>query len=214
MRIALLLTGYTRTYKECFPSIKKNMLSKYPMDIFCSTWEFQEDGSKTNASMLCETYNTKKIIIVPQPDDPIFKKTKDLDIFVFNARAKEHGVFWADRLARQWKLVQHCFNLIEDSYDLVIRTRYDLYLNDFSFENIKKNTIYHPKDIGGWDFTDHMAYGDYHSMKVYCNLFSNIQELYESDVDVTHAVDMPKKYLLNNFVSIKSSDKILYRLYK
>jgi hypothetical protein len=34
MKIAVQLFGHLRTYKKCFPALKKHLLSKYDCDIF------------------------------------------------------------------------------------------------------------------------------------------------------------------------------------
>jgi hypothetical protein len=214
MKIAVLFTGFTRTYQACYSSVKQSLLDKYDCDIYYSTWDKQENGELTNANKLNELYTPKGYIIEQTLPSNIFQRTKNPDIFDINSRAKEHGVYWADRLMRQWKLINSGFKILQKKeYNIVVRLRFDLILNHITI--CDKDYIYVPKDLGGWDFTDHMAYGSYKNMKIYSNLFNSIKELYELDIDITHAVDMPHKYLTMNNVNIMVDPTgINYRLNK
>lgn len=214
MNIALLLTGYTRTYKDCYLGLKNNLIDKFPIDIYYSTWSLQEDLSQTDSDYLNKLYNPKKFIVINQPSQNLILKKKDKDIFLTNRRAAEHGIYWADRLSRQWTLIHEGFKLIPNNYDFIVRMRFDLLLHKFDTHSLLENSIYFPSDIGGWDFTDHMAYGTFDSMKIYSELVNNIQNLYDNDIDITHAVDMPKTFLTNNKIFLIENKSIKYSLWK
>lgn len=56
MKLALCFSGDTRTYLDCFDSIKKNLFDRYDCDVFISTYETDEE-TKAN---LFNLYNPKK----------------------------------------------------------------------------------------------------------------------------------------------------------
>ena len=47
MKIAVQIFGHLRTFKECFPFLKKNLLDKYDCDVFMHTWDTIDHSTKT-----------------------------------------------------------------------------------------------------------------------------------------------------------------------
>ena len=41
MKVAVIMTGFLRTYENMFYFLEKNILNKYDCDLFCITWEQQ-----------------------------------------------------------------------------------------------------------------------------------------------------------------------------
>lgn len=205
MKIALMLTGFLRTYEKSYKFLENNLFNKYNIDIYLSTWNRQENGSFIAKDFynLYSKHNLKKVIIEDidsyNKNKFIIKKITRLnDVFDINERAKEHGFYWANRLKDQWYLVKKAFLSIEktENYDIIMRFRFDIFLEYINLYLYNGITI--PKDIGGWSFSDHMAYGDAESMKKYSFLHDHIYDLYlKNNIDITHAVDMPQYYLTN-----------------
>lgn len=222
MKVAVLLTGFLRTYHQTFNSLEEKILKNYDCDIFSVTWDKQENKNDITNENYSHIYskNLKKIKIVNYEEYLKTKKTfvpidRENDVFKVNDRAKEHGPYWVNRLMDQWKLVHECFNLIDDyrKYDVILRLRYDLLLHNIKLDITNKLVI--PKDTGGWSFTDHMAYGPSEVMKIYCNLYNNIEKLYIDDnIDVSHAVDMPKHYISKNNINFSIDYDINYSIFK
>jgi len=221
MKVAILLTGFLRTYEQTYPLLESNVLNKYVSDIYSVTWSKQENNNFLNKKYF-EIYqkNLKKYKIIDSEkyhkDKKIFEPLdRENDVFKINMRAKEHGPYWANRLIDQWKLVYECFNLIKnpDEYDLILRLRYDLKLHNITLNHT--NNLVIPKDVGGWEFTDHMAYGNPKTMKIYCDLHNHIENLYiENNVDITHAVDLPKFYIIKNNINFLIDKNIKYNIFK
>jgi hypothetical protein len=222
MKVAVLLTGFLRTYQKTFLNLDEKILKNYDCDVFSITWNKQEGNNDITDENYSNIYknNLKKSHIINYEEYLKTKKTfvpidRELDVFKINDRAKEHGSYWVNRLMDQWKLVYECFNLIDDynKYDLILRLRYDLILNNIKLDITNKLVI--PKDVGGWSFTDHMAYGNPDVMRIYCNLYNNIEKLYVDDnIDVSHAVDMPKHYIIKNNVNFLIDYGINYSIFK
>lgn len=202
MKIAVLLTGFTRTHRLCYESLSNIILNNYNCDIYCCTWDKQEDGRATDLNDFSIYKKELKRITLCSEEDFIQEEpnikilNRPGDVFLINERAKEHGKYWVDRLQKQWYIVKRCFSSLHkpQQYDIIVRIRFDISLNKLQFKI--NNSLNIPRDIGGWSYTDHMAYGNFPIMEKYCNLVNNISSMYiNNNVDITHAVDMPKFFM-------------------
>ena len=221
MRVAVLLTGFLRSYKSMFHSLEDNLLKKYNCDLYCITWDEQEDKKKINIddfkiyNKYLKNYRIQSNIEYLSNKKNFSPLNRNGDVFKVNERAIHHGAYWANRLIDQWKLVYEGYNIIHNpnEYDIILRLRYDLYLKYINILNI--NSLIIPQDIGGWSFTDHMAYASPAIMKTYCDLHNNIEKLYiENNIDITHAVEMPKFYIIKNNINYLIDNTIKYGIIK
>lgn len=90
--------------------------------------------------------------------------------------------------------LEQCFNLIDDKYDFIIRSRMDLMMCgeiedkeiDFSSINIPDNQSRQTQIIDGYAYSiphdshgiiDCFSIGKYEQMKKYCNVYSNIDTM-------------------------------------
>jgi len=222
MKVAVLLTGFLRSYKSMFYSLENNLLKKYNCDLYCITWDQQENKNKINIddfkiyNKYLKNYKLESSIEYSNNKKLFLPIERDGDVFKTNKRAIEHGTYWANRLIDQWKLVYEGYNIIDnpESYDLIIRLRYDINVQYINLSN-NLNCLIIPQDIGGWSFTDHMAYSDPQIMKIYCSLHNNIENLYiEDNIDITHAVEMPKFYITKNNIKYLTDNTIKYGIIK
>jgi hypothetical protein len=203
MKVALLLTGHLRTYRSTASNFLNNIIFPYDCDVFCVTWNRHETGEPVNKHFSSIYENHVKGELLKDYAEYMFqypriqKNNRINDVFDLNARAKEHGLYWGNRLRDQWFLIKSAYQMIKNpyDYDVIFRIRYDAHIHS-KIDFVKNESINIPKDIGGWNFTDHMAYGVPCVMSKYCNLFDHIESLYLNDnVDISHAVDMPKYYM-------------------
>jgi hypothetical protein len=207
MKIALLLTGFVRSYLNNFNSLKVNIIDKYNTDIYISTWNKTQsiinsgyDDYDINSVINIYSDKLKDYIILDIDKyyaDKInitFQSRSD-DVFKINNRAIEHGSRWVERLRDQWYIVNNGFNLISNNYDYIIRTRFDVLINNFNL--IPVDFVIpapHPINV----YNDHFAYGNYDNMKIYCDLYSNIEKLYiDYNIDISNAEYMLKFYIEN-----------------
>lgn len=221
MKIAVLLTGFLRTNQELFKFLESNVLARYETDLFCITWQEQENGRLAHPEdfSLYQKY-LKGFKIESNQEYHANKKVfspiiRENDVFLINERAKQHGTYWANRLIDQWKLVYEGYKLIQSpkTYDAILRLRYDLRIEKIDILNT--NSLVVPQDIGGWSFSDHMAYGKPDVMNIYCELYKNIEKLYiEDNIDITHAVDMPKYYIVKKGINYLIDHSIRYNIQK
>jgi hypothetical protein len=207
MKIALLLTGFVRSYLNNFNSLKVNIIDKYNTDIYISTWNKTQsiinsgyDDYDINSFINIYSDKLKDYIILDIDKyyaDKInitFQSRSD-DIFKINNRAIEHGSRWVERLRDQWYIVNNGFNLISNNYDYIIRTRFDVLINNFNLLPVDfVIPAPHPINV----YNDHFAYGNYDNMKIYCDLYSNIEKLYiDYNIDISNAEYMLKFYIEN-----------------
>lgn len=234
MKVALLLTGHSRTYKKTIDNLKKHILDNYDVDMYFFTWNKTQPLTIDNKESVYENIDTKTLIgdyssignLVKYEIGDIdhykqnrFENIKFLDrendVFKVNQSAIFHGSFWVERLRDQWYGVKKCFFLLENpfQYDCIIRMRFDIDLYNIQLKNLD---FVIPQDIHGWDYSDHFAYGNPESMKKYCHLFDYIPSMYYNlNVDVTHATNMPKFYMArygDNRVTANIDDSIKYTI--
>ena len=207
MRVAILLTGFSRTFEKVFFTIEE-LIHIYNADVYIATWDvsdnrltkeiissevtryvFKDVPNLMACSIFDLEYYTKNKI-------PFVQNNRSDDVMITDPRAIEHGTYWADRCRDQWYLVNEGFKSIISEYDVILRTRLDI-----AYKNIelyKSDELIIPADIGGWDFSDHLAFGNHAVMKKYCTFYKHMQGIYDKhNVDPTHAVNFLKFYISN-----------------
>ena len=136
MKVALLLTGLPRKVQEGYTHYWKNIVENYDTDVYLHFWEDEE------YEKVLEVYNPKKFIKeipfkfteyrcgVVSPNDDMSRPIEQYDVA---------GNFRALPMFYSW---QTGYNLIEDEYDCIIRSRYDLgTLNEIKLENLDLTKI-------------------------------------------------------------------------
>jgi hypothetical protein len=225
MRVAILLTGFYRT----FDSIKNNVndiTKRYNADVYVATWNFSDarlgkaiqptgitrgNFSDINNLKDCvildiNNYNSNRIAFAPNG--------RWGDAMITIQRAVEHGEFWANRLRDQWYLVNEGFKSIKGEYDVILRTRLDIELTNI--ELYESNKLILPNDnAGAWDFVDHLAFSNQSIMKKYCTFYEHMQAVYDiHNVDPTHAEHFLKFYMCyyNEPIEYINDNKIGYKI--
>jgi hypothetical protein len=202
MKIALLLSGQFRDGKECFKSIKSNLLDVYNPDVFISYFYEKSTPSECNISDLINLYNPKGIKFDYTPLElidvlnkiPSFTKPPETNpISLFNMW---YGIKKVNELKSNYE------NENKFKYDVVIKCRFDI--NLIEIINIKEriNTIHIPI---GWDhrggYNDIFAYGDSQCMDYYCSTFNYLIE-YLNDGNLLHPESLLKVHLDKSDASI------------
>jgi len=164
-----------RNADEVFPLFKSNLLDRYDVDVFISTWD------SPNVYNLIKLFNP---IAVNIEDYTIqfTKKFKDIvkeDEFKLetNANLVSACAMWYKTMKVNQLMINHSKWFGE--YDIVIKTRPDIRIEQpIEFINPNSNTIYIPR---GWDWSegigDLMAYGNVKTMNDYCTLFYEFKSI-------------------------------------
>jgi len=174
-KIALCLSGYLRTFKECYPSIVENVIQDHDVDIFIHTYDkisnfvshsYDIDNSDNlnldhdvDTDFLKSIPNVKTIVIEKFDDikwkfDEMNKKLDNL--YTYSVFAYLYKIYKCNELKKDYEKSN---NFI---YDTVIRTRGDQIFTkkiDFNFPDNK--ILVHEYPWGDEDFIHHhVAYYD------------------------------------------------------
>jgi len=169
MKVAVLFSGYLRTYKKCYENIKKKLLDKYDCDVFASIYI---DDPNFNILEFNEMYKPKLIIIHKFEELEFASPEIDVNMgyTIFTPKFKtyninisyENGVFFDDHIKiykgflnnrnilSQFFKIYNTMNLCEEysnqkniKYDYVVRARFDTVIDyEFGLVDIDEKTIY------------------------------------------------------------------------
>lgn len=198
LKIGLCLSGLIRNSYFCFPYIYESFLNQgLNVDVFIHTW---------NESPTINLYNPKNYqienrenvlkLILPQLelDDIIIKGNVSNNISMFYS-------------------IQKCFELVPDDYDIIIRCRFDLLLqNKINLKEIiqgilnQKYDIFIPGrifNVGG--LNDQLAIGSYSAMKKYSDCILYLSQL-AYELEVWHPESFLELWLDSNDLKIEQDD--------
>ncbi len=179
MKIAICISGQPRSFKQSYISLKEYFLNNYNCDVYFHTWKTpyfestnfgfgntQYSLTEDSYNDLIQLYNPKKYIL----EQPI----------IFDASGYKCPI-WRQPLNNTLSMfysLYKSFQLIEEEYDYVVRTRFDIDYSKFNLELPKKgiilpewNTDLRVKHRGYYDV---FAIGQQRYMKIYSEVFSNI----------------------------------------
>ena len=211
MKIALLVTGFPRTYKQTFDSWYHFLLSKYDVDMYIVSWDKTEvNYNPHNAKKPASKTQLKPTDIEDLKNfygdfisDSLFIdydnyyrnrfanieiQDRPLDVMKVTRKGLELGSFWVERLRDQYYVTKKCWDIIPDKnkYDIFFKISFDIF-----FENLQiltdKNLVI-PKSILDYKFQDFLAYGSYSYMEKYCSIFDHMETMYIKDnAPICHA---------------------------
>jgi hypothetical protein len=185
MKIAILISGFPRTFKSCRQSLFDNLINinNHEFDIYLYTWQPSKNQHNSNLKDEDNIYDINELIETYKPKKYVFENVDD---WMKNNKLK----------TGQWYTLQKCWELMESTntkYDLVIRYRFDcLIRKPYHILNVGSQIIT-PRDCyRGYDknnqrvlinlkdnidyindyccINDKMAIGSYDIMKIYCNV--------------------------------------------
>lgn len=235
MKIALCLSGQTRNWKSSYDSIRTQIIEKYNVDVFIHTWDvkgkmvphhyienYNDNFDKVDYEFI-DFYKPKKIKI-DSPQYNIFKK-KIGDSRFYNTLMMWYSIDKSNELRKEYEFENNI------KYDVVIRCRFDLFFENFTINNVDKNTIYLPpneninnpftsemkqmlKDVGPkYMPNDQLAYGLSNSMDWYCKLYKIINSnIYKY---IHHPEGLLSQYLWdteNANYKVEINDSILMKI--
>jgi len=139
MKIALLLSGHLRYFDICRCSLYENLINQNEVDIFIHTWKDRDVSRHKNIKMEYNERVIDELRISPNIKNVI---VDDYDEFKHQFINKP----FPERLASMYYKVYKSFGMIEDKYDIVIRSRPDLYYNS-TIPIINDGCMYIPSGI-------------------------------------------------------------------
>ena len=182
MKVALILTGLARKVQEGYDGFWKYIIENNDVDLYLHAWESKPDNITNNEDSddVLKVYPNPKYINIEKP----FKFTKyregiktprddksrplvDFDVFS-NFRALPMYYGW-----------QETYKQIKESYDCIIRSRYDIAGDDLNLSQFDLTKIYtsnhHWKNSPVHDDNFYMSNQE-NSDKVFPTIFDNIVE--------------------------------------
>lgn len=188
MRIALIYTGYLRTWERCFANHRDNIYTP-ECDAFFYTYEDPEIQGLHDLSFQFPVTWTQ----CPHPfyDDP-FARHK------FDERKRPETTVHQVYNMMHNNLVG--FSLVPKGYDFYVRIRPDISFNgklDFRNYEPKENTIYIPQGMDFHGINDQFAFGDYNTMRKYYSVYLNCTDLWnegtEFNSEIMHLANLKKQ---------------------
>jgi hypothetical protein len=191
MKVCLLLSGNMRNATETFPSFKSNLLDRYNTDVFISTW---------NSHNVHQSINLFNPISVDIENYEFGFQSKWNELVSHNEYKLETNANLVSMISMWYKtlranqLKKKYENLIGVKYDLIIKTRPDIILEE-PIELVQSDNLVIPF---GWDWSeginDLIAWGNQSNMETYCELFYSFVSLSNS-MDKINPETMLKEYL-------------------
>jgi hypothetical protein len=171
-RIALILSGKSRSGMFCFPYIYDAFLNNnYNVDVFVHTWDDYR---------VLDLYKPKQILIERNEQEILEYLFRQLTLS--NTMSFEGRI---DNVLLMYYSLKRSFDIIDEPYDYVIRSRFDVIIQDkFNIEPIiteleeDKYDIFIPDEVfnfGGYQ--DRVAIGKFEAMKTYCDTIVNINSI-------------------------------------
>lgn len=170
MQTAVIISGDSRTFRDCYPSLNACILSQNNCDLFLHLYEDE------NTEQVLKTYSPKRFVLEKKESvsfsvPPACEANKPPEVNAFGVMC-------------QWRNIEIAFGLIDREYDCVLKTRYDLkYTNPLVLKGFDMNVLNVP--IGGdWrgGMFDMMACSSPKIMSKYCSMFQRIGSYCENGV--------------------------------
>lgn len=174
MNIAILYSGLPISNFNDFLSNHKNFIfpGNSNIDTYISTY-ITDKKSKNNIQTIINLLNPKKTDIEKFDD----VKNNIINIYTNNIIKNKftHDCRPTNAVSMFYK-IKRCFNLLDNNYDVIIRTRLDIKFDTKIDLQINDNlNVPRCGDFRG-GILDMFAYSNYHTMKSYCSLFDHIEQ--------------------------------------
>lgn len=201
MKKAISFSGQSRFVREGLESLRVNLSNFEEYDIFIHTWE-----SPRSKDVLL--YNPKNCIIEPQRQ-VVPSIVKEYSPEHFTHFSMFYTMKESLRLKKEYEIANNF------KYDLVIRTRFDVYLEsklnptDYNLESgvFSPDVCGNPAVISDW-----FNFSNSDNMDVYSEIYDNIIEFYKQGVMITSGEELITHMLKTKNISIHKIPCALYLL--
>ena len=164
MRVAVILTGHLRCWRDVFPNFKEKVIDRYNPDIFIHTWNeegwwipgdkqnekgYFEDTPLIDRDAIIEAYQPKGLAIEDWNDyNHLFEMRGNL--FENFAHRPKNILSMFHKINRGVDMMEDYVSQTGEFYDLVIRMRPDMIFNEDlpEFDPHKFYTIAHRNHLG------------------------------------------------------------------
>jgi hypothetical protein len=206
MKVALCFSGLPRFLHETLPYWKKSILDVYSPDVFVHVWKNQDHSDLNVKNFIMDAYAPKAMVQQPP---------KTFDVSIYNERIWPHRTTPQNQLSQYygiWRsqtLRQEYENHLDRRYDIVIRSRFDWFLENVNLEVNNCINVAHTPTLCNHRFmweggeyvgiNDQFAYGSSGNMTLYGNLINNLPFLYsQKQIDFCGELFLKSHLLFHN----------------
>jgi len=189
MKVALCLSGHLRSYKDSYSSLFDKIIDPLKCDIFIHTWDkIGFDGVRGDQSLVNVDVNRDELIEFYKAKDVLVEKTKAFNTSKYHNRMGP-GTRNANTVISMFYGLKQCndlklkFESVNNfTYDVVIRARPDILINEFSSNEVSNSVnhdgIYFPKFGNYHGLNDQFAFGKSAHMNVYSNFYLSLDRFF------------------------------------
>jgi uridine kinase len=212
MKVAILISGYLRSYENSLSYIKNEIISIFnDVDVYLHITKNEKEEDRY-LNLIDEDSDIKRIITELNPKSLLIEKND----YRNSNRYYNNTINQWSKLYKLNELKKINESIIGEKYDLVVRYRPDLSIKTKNLMKLKprKNTIYVPydskidkkklKNPNDKYICDGFAFGDSESMDCYFNIFTNINEYIITYGTISETILF--NHLYNNNIAIKKID--------
>lgn len=192
MRIALLYSGFLRTWELCRANHIDNIYKQNKnIDLYFHTDADPSDEAYTIVDWRFYWTPLPEKLFYPDPNQP----------HPYNDRKSPEGSVY--QTLRQWQCNFVGFSIVPSDYDVYVRIRPDLKFNGpLVLQKPEPKTIYIPEGMDYRGINDQFAYGDYETMKAYFQVFENYHFLWRDKGVMFNSEVMQKANLEDKGITV------------
>lgn len=211
-KIALCISGQPRYLEDGYQNIKSELLDKYDIDVFVHTWFDENDigkeftispALKYNRTCKLERDTIKKILTLYKPKLIKHESNKQFNIldadYGLCIPNSVHSMLYSIKESNTLKCRYENDN--EFLYDVVIRCRFDITIENFNFVDLDLSKYYVSGEIHRSGQTnvpnDQFCLSSSKNMDLYSNLFDSLEEYKNSGFNLFVGEQLLKHHLLD-----------------
>jgi hypothetical protein len=194
MKLALCISGMPRHFKECYQSIKDNIIDLYDTDVFIDVWndkisnDLNHVKKEQNVKIFDQNTNVIEIYNLYKPKNIRVEEynenthTKFVNLFPDliqhgNVNYRYYSFYYKVFSCKNLKASHEV--LFKEKYDICMRIRADCFiLNKFIIpDQIDDNNVYMPFLANQNGVNDQIWYANTQTFNKICDLFPNLSNL-------------------------------------
>lgn len=189
-RIAVLFSGFVRNWEETYSNFLKNVIHNNEehctFDCYAVAYTITDRYTKPaglteylsnfEIQQIKNTYKFKKINFIDHKQTFIeMSEQTDSLLKIQNYTGEKYKI---ETIFSQSYCIKKTFDLLQGSYDFILRVRFDSnFLNPIKIPEIQKQQIGTLSLKSNQNFVDHVVYGNYENMSVFCKAYLNLKNL-------------------------------------
>tara|TARA_R110000824_G_scaffold33410_8_gene106977 strand:+ start:2994 stop:3647 length:654 start_codon:yes stop_codon:yes gene_type:complete len=203
MKVAVLLSGHAREWRSCWNSLNQNLIEPNNADVFIHSYESDD---------------SKELVEILRPKKFVFEKQNEVEVneSLYNINMPDNLKYIINPISSvyMFRKIKLCFDLLEENYDAVIKTRFDCKYTEIL--NVKELDIDSYTIPTGGDYEngifDMFCVSSYDNMKHYCGLYENIVSYLHKEIPL-HSEILLKHHLTGRKINRVDYNIILRKVF-